>query len=249
LSYLLSGKGVPPLGSIIAFVDHIPGHWDLPGDNEHKDGWALCNGNSMPSGSKLSGTRPKLDDDRFLMGYTSSGSTNVGGAGSNTQSTTVDGTDYSFSFNSDYEGPTWGPYGLLYLVCWSTTHSHRVHFCMGDSGSWVGRGGSAGLDAGGFYRFSDGNWGYSYATGLWDNQAIYGGTTHSNGTLMRFRTPSDANIKTPSYKYNDYATRTTYWDGATHRHTVSGDLGSTPTTSSWNNRPNYMNMIFLIRVA
>ena len=74
----LEGRGSVPLGAIIPIGDAAG--WVLPVAGEIKDGYALCNGQSYPTGSNasFSGNMPNLSDERFLQGSTSGGT--VGGA-------------------------------------------------------------------------------------------------------------------------------------------------------------------------
>lgn len=75
-----TGKGIVPIGAVIAIANSAA--WSLPSAGSIKDGYALCNGQSFPSGSNpaFTGTMPNLSDERFLQGSTTSGTT----AGANT---------------------------------------------------------------------------------------------------------------------------------------------------------------------
>jgi microcystin-dependent protein len=81
----VNGPGTVPLGAIIP-VGNV-GAWALPASGEIKDGFALCDGTSFPSGShpSFAGNRPNLSDSRFLQGSSSVGGT--GGANSKTLAT------------------------------------------------------------------------------------------------------------------------------------------------------------------
>ena len=77
-------RGTVPLGSIIAMGNVAA--WALPTADQVKDGYALCNGNTFAAlgagnyNAAFTGSRPTLNDSRFLMGSTAAGST--GGANS-----------------------------------------------------------------------------------------------------------------------------------------------------------------------
>ncbi len=59
--------GMVPIGSILAIGNTSV--WNLPTEDGERDGFALCNGRSWPSLSKIvGGSRPILNDERFLMG-------------------------------------------------------------------------------------------------------------------------------------------------------------------------------------
>jgi hypothetical protein len=83
--------GINPLGSIIAMGNVAA--WALPTADEVKDGYALCNGNTFAAlgagnfNSAFIGSRPTLNDSRFLMGSTAVGST--GGANSQASNVTI----------------------------------------------------------------------------------------------------------------------------------------------------------------
>ncbi len=79
-------NGIVPVGSVIAIANVAV--WSLPAAGQIKDGFALCNGQTVPAGAHplLTGTLPNLSDDRFLQGSTASGTT--GGANTKTLTTT-----------------------------------------------------------------------------------------------------------------------------------------------------------------
>lgn len=87
------GAGANPIGTIIAIGD--AGAWALPASGAIKDGYALCNGQAKPVGSAagLAANLPNLTDNRFL-----NGSNAVGGTGGATSKTT---TGIAATFNKN----------------------------------------------------------------------------------------------------------------------------------------------------
>jgi hypothetical protein len=79
-------NGIVPIGSVIAIANVAV--WSLPAAGQIKDGFALCNGQTVPAGAHplLTGTLPDLSDERFIQGSTASGTT--GGANTKTLTTT-----------------------------------------------------------------------------------------------------------------------------------------------------------------
>jgi len=69
--------GLLPVGSIIPLTTHLTGSITPPASGVIKEGLMLCDGSTIPSGAKLSGTLPNLTDERFLMGSTSSGTSGL----------------------------------------------------------------------------------------------------------------------------------------------------------------------------
>ena len=64
-----------PAGSIIAVMPNLAGADVAPASGAVIEGWMLCDGTAIPGGQTLSGTLPKLDDDRFIQGSLTSGLT------------------------------------------------------------------------------------------------------------------------------------------------------------------------------
>ena len=69
--------GLLPVGSIIPLTTHLTGSITPPASGVIDKGLMLCDGSTIPSGAKLSGTLPNLTDERFLMGSTSSGTSGL----------------------------------------------------------------------------------------------------------------------------------------------------------------------------
>jgi len=89
----LEGRGAVPLGAIIPIGNSAA--WALPSSGQIKDGYALCNGQSFPTGSNsvFFGNIPNLTDNRFLQG-----SNTIGETGGTTSKAT---TGITASFNKD----------------------------------------------------------------------------------------------------------------------------------------------------
>jgi hypothetical protein len=62
-----------PLGSVLPVIDET--RWSVPLSGQVKNSWIICDGNAYPTGShpSFTGTRPQLNDDRFLCGSTATG--------------------------------------------------------------------------------------------------------------------------------------------------------------------------------
>ncbi len=76
--------GIVPVGGIIAIASNLTGAFPLPTSGTSSRGWQVCDGAAVEAGGTLSGSVPTLDDNRFLQGSSSAGSS----GGSNTSSIT-----------------------------------------------------------------------------------------------------------------------------------------------------------------
>jgi len=86
-SVLKERNGTMPLGSIIAIATNLSGARTAPATGVvDSKGWQYCDGAAVAASQNITGTTPNLTDSRFLMGFTSAGST--GGAASVTLTTT-----------------------------------------------------------------------------------------------------------------------------------------------------------------
>lgn len=146
-----TGKGIVPIGAVIAIANSAA--WSLPSAGSIKDGYALCNGQSFPSGSNpaFTGTMPNLSDERFLQGSTTSGTT--GGANTITLSTANlpahnHGMSHTHSINHDHGNFTTASGG-------SHSHPYNINIQHGDGAFVSGESLTSGLQLGGRRRYTD----------------------------------------------------------------------------------------------
>lgn len=150
-----NGKGIVPVGAVIAIANSAA--WSLPGANAIKDGYALCNGQSFPSGSNpaFTGTMPNLSDERFLQGSTTSGTT----GGANTVTLAIanlpahdHGMSHTHSIDHDHAQFTTSVGGAHY-------HSYNANIQHGDGAFVTGESLTSGLQMNGRRRYTDStNW-------------------------------------------------------------------------------------------
>jgi hypothetical protein len=127
-----STNGIVPVGSVIAIANTAV--WSLPAAGQIKDGFALCNGQSVPAGAHplLTGTLPDLSDERFIQGSTASGTT--GGANTKTL-TTTELPSHTHSINHDHDSVTTSSAGNHEH---STNTGHQFDGGSGGTGFTVG---------------------------------------------------------------------------------------------------------------
>ena len=75
---LLSGRGVAPLGSIIAITSGLTGAFALPGSGSVSSGWMRADGSVIPGGNLVSGTTPNLSGSVYMRGNSSYNPTPIG---------------------------------------------------------------------------------------------------------------------------------------------------------------------------
>jgi hypothetical protein len=78
LNVVGNGRGIVPLGAIIAMTTGITGAMAVPASGSASFGWQRADGAAIAGGSTLSGTTPNLSTSIFLRGATTYGGT--GGA-------------------------------------------------------------------------------------------------------------------------------------------------------------------------
>lgn len=215
------GPGMVPIGAIMAIGD--AGAWALPASGAIKDGYALCNGQAKPAGSAagLAANLPNLTDDRFLNGSTAPGGT--GG------STAKNPTFNKNVMNSD-----------------QTAHNHGMdHRHVWMNYPAPGAGGSNGE----FWYTS-----YKYdGSGItWISSVTYG----LNADYPNFQKRASLLDLTGDY----YVGTSLYTSGSQNLANVAGAKTNTDNASvSWASasvtvstadiRPNYFNVVYVMRVA
>jgi hypothetical protein len=126
-----STNGIVPVGSVIAIANTAV--WSLPAAGQIKDGFALCNGQSVPAGAHplLTGTLPDLSDERFIQGSTASGTT--GGANTKTL-TTTELPSHTHSINHDHGAFDTASGGAHTHTITDPGHFHSIGPLFRDSG-------------------------------------------------------------------------------------------------------------------
>jgi hypothetical protein len=119
--------GAVPVGSIIAIGD--AGAWALPASGAIKDGYALCNGQVKPVGSAagLAANLPNLTDDRFLNGSTALS----GNGGANSKTTT--GANARIQKDQLNTGQILHNHGMSHKHRWSYTTAGTEYLRSWDS--------------------------------------------------------------------------------------------------------------------
>lgn len=213
------GAGANPIGTIIAIGD--AGAWALPASGAIKDGYALCNGQAKPVGSAagLAANLPNLTDNRFL-----NGSNAVGGTGGATSKTTT-GIAATFNknlLNSDQVAHTHG-----------MDHRHELGRYSGTSEITYFRD-SLDTERDVFQRQS-----FTYASGVSNENfvdyrpALGTFTMYARGSIeVAPNTGSRTSTDNASISWNSATVSTSVTQG-----TIS-DI-----------RPNYFNVVYVMRVA
>lgn len=217
---VLEGRGAVPLGAIIA-IGNVSGWAGLPTSGQIKDGYALCDGQSFPTGSNalFSGTMPNLTDSRFLQG-----SSSVGGTGGSTSKTTT-GIAASFDKNVMNSNQNVHTHGMQ--------HTHR----------W-GRASASGAQVSYYgYDISGGN---AYiqertSSNVLASGANYQLTYDTNGTSRNFYTQGSIVSGTGADR-SDTDSQTISWNSTVVNTTVTqGTISDI--------RPNYFNVVYIMRVV
>lgn len=81
-----NGRGIVPLGAIIPMTTGLTGAMAVPASGVVSNGWIRCDGAAIPGGNTVSGTTPNLTGSIYLRGASTYGGT--GGNNTTTLSTT-----------------------------------------------------------------------------------------------------------------------------------------------------------------
>ena len=194
----INGFGVNPLGTIIA-IGNVAA-WALPAADAVKDGYALCNGNTFAAlvagnyNAAFTGSRPTLNDSRFLMGSTAVGAT--GGQNSTTLGT-ANIPQMSGSFGSNSTGDHTHTYSGS--VVNAGNHVHHLSDSIVQSYSFNQGSGTSYAPIQGTIASTD-NWGNTSTNG--DHGHSYSGTSagssignHSHTTTVTLGTASPTAIE------------------------------------------------------
>jgi hypothetical protein len=255
---------VPP-GAIIAISTGTA--WSIPGSDEIKNGWVLANGLPYPPGSRLTGNRPNLSDNRFLMGSTSfspvdgrsdgnalilqasniptisgsftSGNNSVGHTHTVAAGTAPgEGTEHKHSYTPDAVRGNHTHTSRVYSAGGnSAAHDHNL--VMYDKAANTGGVNPCNTTAG-------------TGINLNDTEAINLSATHGHGQTL---TTGDIDVNHIHYgttygvtaNHTHGYSKTSSGDSSNHTHSTTVTLGS-GSPASIDNRPFYLQVVFLIRV-
>jgi len=222
-----NGQGIVPLGAIIAMTSGYTNAMTIPTSGSHLFGWQRADGQPLASGSTLTGgNTPNLTGSVFLRGFSSYGAT--GGANAKTialaelpaHSHTITDPGHFHSIDHDHGNVT--STGMSA----NTTHGHGVtdpgHFHTTTDTSGL----SIGVNASGF---SDAPGGSPYA--LNTDTKTTGLTVNTSASLDHTH---DVNL--PNFTGNSGSKVT----GLT--------VNSTAAATAFDVQPNYIDVIYLIRV-
>lgn len=240
-----NGRGIVPLGAIIPMTTGLTGAMAVPTSGSVSNGWMRADGSTIPGGNSVSGTTPNLSTSIYLRGFTTYGAT----GGSNT--TTLTTTELPAHTHTIDHG-----HGNSFALGGTTTFASSGHtHIMAHTHQWGRRatGGifsttgsdpnntsvfnqvvvnrSADVASGGTYAavFTD------FSTQVFYTAGVYAGGNGASGS------GNNAATAGPS------GTGTVTFSGSVTN--VSGtNSGSSGAGSSFTNEPNYINVIYLIRV-
>jgi hypothetical protein len=241
-----NAPGVVPLGAIIAMTSGLTGAMAIPASGVVSNGYMRADGTAIPANNTVSGTPPNLSTSIFLRGATTFGGTGGSNtytpAGTNSTSNVPasglgfsgSSTSYSVSVPGHYHGvgtltnsTTGAPSGQTACTDGSTRITHITQ------------------------PPQTGN-----ANGVWANTA-------SLAASIVNTYPSDQGIYMPPHTHsisgNAGNTGGPNGDGAftaSGNNTPSGSITGTATAAaqiftgtSGNNQPNYIDVVYLIRVS
>jgi hypothetical protein len=236
LNVVGNGRGIVPLGAIIAMTTGISGAMAVPASGSASFGWQRADGAAIAGGSTLSGTTPNLSTSVFLRGATT-----YGGAGGGT-ATLIAANIPSISSTGTTGGGSVHSHGSGTLVNAASgvsgsvgggdgTHTHtisdpgHVHTCP----AW-GVGANAANVASAQNSFFNTNDTTSAVTGISVN-ATNSGHGHGFSLTAAAQAISGATASESA-----------------HTHSVT--VTSTGTSgTAFNVVPNYIDVIYLMRVA
>jgi len=251
-----TAPGNVPLGGIIAMTTGLTGAMAIPASGVVSNGYMRADGVAIPGGNKVSGTPPNLSDSVYLRGFTSysptpGGSNTYTPAGTNsTSSVPASGlgfsgssTTYSVSVPAHYHGIGSGAgltaAGQSYTGNTDTTgsahtHDQTIYNNTNPGGGTLLTGNSTSVNP------------YGYTTA---------GTTGSTHTHGMNHTHGPSNVTGTIGLVSGGADGNSAFT-ASGSNTPSGSITGTATAAAQiftgtpgNNEPNYINVVYLIRVS
>jgi hypothetical protein len=130
LNVVGNGRGIVPLGAIIAMTTSITGAMAVPASGAASNGWQRADGAAIAGGSTLTGNTPNLSTSVFLRGATTYGGTGGGTvslARSNIPDLTSTGTSGAGSAHSHGAGTYTSNSSLTGTTTFATSgHKHGI---------------------------------------------------------------------------------------------------------------------------
>lgn len=232
-----NGRGIVPLGAIIGMTTGLSGAMSVPATGVVSNGWMRADGAAIPGGNTVSGTTPDLSNSVYLRGSTTYGGT--GGSNTTTLTTTeLPAHTHTNTFALGGTGVTTGTgtfaksdhtHNMKHVHQWGYTTLSANLYTMSSQSTAT----TTFTDSGTFYLFAPANAGTSVSTlPIYIRSNI--GNAYTAGVLSAPSGSGDtANTATPS---------------ATATVTFGGSIDSTGSGAAFSNEPNYINVIYMIRV-
>ena len=253
-----------PLGFVIALGSTSV--WTPPASGVIKDGWAICDGTTYPAGSRISGTSPNLSDNRFLMGYTTCGAAAVGANSLTLSSNNIpqvnSGQINSLGVSTNhYHGVITGATSgeavehTHNITLPSQTDGHTHSASMSQSGpleahyhTWntVTQDVNGGRNPGTTKILPAGGGQFNTTTSTIDTD--HGHTFYdTSGDIDTNHTHGGSTNTFATGHVHSFSASSTTDSGTDHTHNTTISVGTASPTAI-DNRPNYLNVVFLIKV-
>lgn len=224
-----NGRGIVPLGAIIAITTGLTGAMSVPSSGNTLNGYQRCDGAAIPSGQAVSGTTPNLTGSIYLRGAST-----YGGTGGNNTTTLLEANLPAHTHANT----------LSNNVVASSSHTHNISHVHNN-----------------IYQSTYTMWAWTtadvsqLAPGISGNSgAFIEGQTMPQGTSTS-RAPAFSTLQNRQYYTGGVVLPPTGSDGAS---ASSGTPSATTTVTltnasigsgtAFSNEPNYINVIYLMRV-
>lgn len=220
------GSGQVPLGAIVPITSGLTGAMNVPTSGSVVDGYMRADGSTIPAGNKVSGTTPNLSNSIYLRGSTTYGAT----GGENTKSLVLANLpSHTHTINHDHAA--FNSSGHSANHSHGYTHDHPA-FNIG------------GGDHGHGISVRKANWDAMHQA---NNTIAAGESDSANHT---YNVGGGGHLHTVDVPAHYGVT-----DGVSSDHThvidvpnFTGSSGAVGSGTSFSNEPNYVNVIYLIRV-
>jgi len=232
-----NGRGIVPLGAIIGMTTGLTGAMSVPATGVVSNGWMRADGAAIPGGNTVSGTTPNLSNSVYLRGSSTYGGT--GGSNTTTLTTTeLPAHTHTNTFALGGTGVTTGTgtfassshtHNMKHVHQWGYTTLSANLYTMSTQSTAT----STFTDSGTFYLFAPANAGTSVSTlPIYIRSNI--GAAYTGGVLAAPTGTGDSAV--------------TAAPSATATVTFGGSIDSTGSGAAFSNEPNYINVIYMIRV-
>lgn len=244
-----NGRGIVPLGAIIAMTTGLTGAMSVPASGAVSNGWMRADGSAIPGGNTVSGNTPNLSNSVYLRGSTTYGGT--GGNNTTTLTTTeLPSHTHTNTFALGGTGVTSGTGTFA-----AASHNHNMKHVH----QWLSN--VSGTGASSYVSWSLGS--QSTSTTTWSGNPGTGGNVipFSHNVLAGSGASYAAQINQFDNQTRNYYTAgvlsapsgtgdtaVTGDTSSTKTVTFSGSIDNTGSGSAFSNEPSYINVIYMIRV-